>query len=93
MMMNEEVVILLAEDDPGHAALIEKSLRRAGVTNDMIRLADGQETLEFLFRRGEGRKRKHEAPYVLLLDIRMPKVDGWRCYGSSNRTANCGSCR
>jgi CheY-like chemotaxis protein len=76
MMMNEEVVILLAEDDPGHAALIEKSLRRAGVTNDMIRLADGQETLEFLVRRGEGRKRKHEAPYVLLLDIRMPKVDG-----------------
>lgn len=76
MIMKDEVVIVIAEDDPGHAALIEKNLRRAGITNDIVRLPDGQEALDFLFCRGTGRKREHETPYVLLLDIRMPKVDG-----------------
>jgi CheY-like chemotaxis protein len=75
-MMQDEVVILVAEDDPGHATLIEKNLRRAGVQNQIIRLADGQETLDFLFCRGDGPHRDRRAPYVLLLDIRMPKVDG-----------------
>ena len=75
-MMQDEVVILVAEDDPGHAALIEKNLRRAGIRNDIIRLADGQEALDFLFCRGEGLHRDRRVPYILLLDIRMPKVDG-----------------
>ncbi len=74
--MKEQVVILIAEDDPGHAVLIEKNLRRAGINNKIIRFADGHETLDFLFRRGEGPQREPGTAYVLLLDIRMPKVDG-----------------
>ena len=74
--MTREVVILIAEDDAGHARLIEKNLTRAGLSNRVERFENGQEILDFLFRRGTGRLRTPETPYLLLLDIRMPKVDG-----------------
>ena len=74
--MKEEVVILVVEDDNGHARLIDKNLRRAGIGNQLLRFQDGQQILDFLFRRGEGRKREDDAPYLLLLDIRIPKIDG-----------------
>jgi len=74
--MKEEVVILIVEDDDGHARLIEKNLRRASIKNEMLRFADGQQILDFLFRRGEGRQREDLTPYLLLLDIRIPKIDG-----------------
>jgi CheY-like chemotaxis protein len=73
---NREVVILVAEDDSGHARLIEKNLTRGGLGNPMVRFDNGQAVLDFLFRRGPGRHRASEMPYLLLLDIRMPKVDG-----------------
>lgn len=75
--MKESVVLLIAEDDPGHAILIEENLRRAGIANEIRRFPDGQQVLDFLFRRGNGPHRKHKTPYVLLLDIRMPKLDGY----------------
>jgi CheY-like chemotaxis protein len=74
--MKEEVVVLIVEDDDGHARLIEKNLRRACINNEILRFADGQQILDFLFRRGEGRQREDCAPYLLLLDIRIPKIDG-----------------
>lgn len=74
--MNTEVVILIAEDDEGHAGLIRKNLARAGIVNELMHFKDGQETLDFLFQKGEGRKRQSGAAYVLLLDVRMPKVGG-----------------
>lgn len=74
--MNKEVTILVAEDDAGHAGLIRKNLTRAGIVNEILHFSDGQETLDFLFRRGAGVQRKPDAAYVLLLDIRMPKVNG-----------------
>jgi CheY-like chemotaxis protein len=74
--MKKEVIVLIAEDDDGHATLIEKNLRRAGLLNEIIRFKDGQETLDFLFEKGKGSHRKHDMAYLLLLDIRMPKVDG-----------------
>jgi CheY-like chemotaxis protein len=74
--MKKEVIVLIAEDDDGHATLIEKNLKRAGLLNEIIRFKDGQETLDFLFEKGKGVHRKHDMAYLLLLDIRMPKVDG-----------------
>ncbi len=74
--MQRNVVILIADDDAGHARLVEKNLARAGLNNQIFRFADGQEILDFLFRRGSGTKREPKTPYLLLLDIRMPKVDG-----------------
>jgi CheY-like chemotaxis protein len=74
--MNHEVIILVAEDDEGHAGLIRKNLGRAGVTNEIVHFRDGQEILDFLFGQGKGWHRQPEKSYILLLDIRMPKVDG-----------------
>jgi CheY-like chemotaxis protein len=71
-----EVVILIAEDDDGHARLIEKNLSRAGLHNRIERFENGQVVLDFLFRRGSGARRAMDTPYLLLLDIRMPQVDG-----------------
>ncbi len=74
--MKQEVVILIAEDDEGHAGLIRKNLTRAGIVNEVLHFRDGQEILDFLFKRGQGIKRESGRAYILLLDIRMPKLDG-----------------
>jgi len=75
-MLKEEMVILIAEDDEGHATLIKKNLVRSGILNQMIHFKDGDETLDFLLKRGKGPHRKSGSHYLLLLDIRMPRVDG-----------------
>ncbi|MDR3405067.1 MAG: response regulator [Chthoniobacter sp.] len=74
--MSELPTILITEDDDGHAFLIEDSLRRAGIDVPFLRFSDGQEVLDFLFGRTEKPKFERGQPYLLLLDIRMPKVDG-----------------
>ena len=74
--MTHEVVIIIAEDDTGHARLIEKNLARVGLHNPIQRFENGQEVLDFFFRRGSGPHRRPDTSYLLLLDIRMPKVDG-----------------
>ena len=74
--MKEEGVIILAEDDTGHANLISRNLKRAGLANGILHFKDGQEVLDFLFRKGDGPHRQSDTAYLLLLDIRMPKVDG-----------------
>lgn len=73
--MTKEVVILIADDDAGHARLIQKNLQRAGLHNPAEWFENGQDILDFLFQRGD-RVRSKDAFYLLLLDIRMPKVDG-----------------
>jgi CheY-like chemotaxis protein len=74
--MNHEVIILIAEDDDGHAELIKKNLVRAGIVNTIIHFRDGEEVINYLFRRGDGPHRNSGDAFVLLLDIRMPKMDG-----------------
>lgn len=76
MTMNSDVVILITDDDSGHTRLIEKNLERAGLRNPRKLFTNGQEVLDFLFRRGQAPHRDPGTPYLLLLDIRMPKVDG-----------------
>jgi CheY-like chemotaxis protein len=70
------VTVLIAEDDDGHAELIQDLLREVGLTNAMIRFRDGQETLDFLLGRNGHSAPQTGAGYLLLLDIRMPRVDG-----------------
>lgn len=74
--MHNAPVVLIAEDDEGHAILIQQTLRDAGLGNRILHFTDGQAILDFLFRRGPGPQRDLNLPYVLLLDIRMPKVNG-----------------
>jgi CheY-like chemotaxis protein len=70
------VTILMAEDDDGHAVLIQSALRDAGLINPVVRFSDGQEILDFL----EGPKGvpaiQQGQAFLLLLDINMPRVDG-----------------
>jgi CheY-like chemotaxis protein len=74
--MTTDTVILVAEDDLGHFALIKKNLWRSCVYSDILHFKDGQEILDFLFSRNGEHKISPNTSYILLLDIRMPKVDG-----------------
>jgi CheY-like chemotaxis protein len=74
--MKQDTVILHAEDDDGHATLTRMALREVGVNNQIIRFRDGQKTLDFLFGTGQGPSREADVHYLLLLDLRMPMVDG-----------------
>jgi CheY-like chemotaxis protein len=74
--MNRLHTILIADDDDGHAFLIEDNLRRGGVETNFLRFSDGQEVLDFLFGRTNDPAFHPDEGYLLLLDIRMPKVDG-----------------
>jgi CheY-like chemotaxis protein len=72
MSKAQHVTILLAEDDPGHARLIEKNLRRSNITNTIVHVSDGQQAIDYLF--GDG------CPSLLLvlLDLNMPVLDGYQ---------------
>lgn len=74
--MAKEVVILIADDDPGHVRLVERNLEHAGIRNRVLRFSDGQAVLDFLQGRSPVRAGVQDQPYLLLLDIRMPRLDG-----------------
>ncbi|MBI4844582.1 MAG: response regulator [Nitrospirae bacterium] len=74
--MKNDATILIAEDDDGHAGLLTKNFRRAGLRNKTMLFSDGEEILEFLFGESRSQHVKDGEAYVLILDIRMPKVDG-----------------
>ena len=73
--MTNDTVILIAEDDAGHFQLIKRNLWMNCIDNDIRQFKDGQEVLDFLFRKTKGAGRRENCRYVLLLDIRMPKVN------------------
>ena len=76
--LKQSVVIMLAEDDEGHRLLIRENLRAGGIVNDMIEVSDGQEALDYLTRRGHYQDAdKFPRPGLILLDIKMPKIDGF----------------
>lgn len=69
------VTILMAEDDDGHAMLVKRRLESAGAQNPVIRFRDGQEAWDFLSGAAKPGLETGKA-YLLLLDIRMPRMDG-----------------
>jgi CheY-like chemotaxis protein len=75
-MPRNALTIVLAEDDDGHALLVERNLRRAGVTNQITRVRDGQDALDYIRAEGDHARRQRSGPLLLLLDIRMPRLDG-----------------
>lgn len=72
----EALTILLAEDDEGHAHLILRNLQRSGLRNEVVHVTDGQQALDYVHRRGMFAERSTGKPILLLLDIKMPRVDG-----------------
>ena len=70
------MVILIAEDDTGHFHLIKKNLWLTCVDSDIVQFKNGQEVLDFLYKTDTEGCFEDSKRYILLLDIRMPKVDG-----------------
>lgn len=81
MFEMQEVTILLVEDDPGHARLIEKNLRRSKITNEIVTLGDGQRALEYLRGEGEYAGSERASPLLVLLDLNLPLLDGYQVLG------------
>ena len=76
-MNDNKVEILLVEDNPHDAELTIRTLRKANLANQLIHLHDGAEALDFLFAKGRYTDRNiGNRPKVILLDIKMPKIDG-----------------
>lgn len=74
--MNELGRILLAEDDPRDVELTLSALAEYKLANDVVVARDGEEALDYVFRRGRFASRPEGHPVVVLLDLKMPKVDG-----------------
>jgi CheY-like chemotaxis protein len=78
MTTHQPITVLLAEDDPGHAVLIEKNLRRAGITCEIITVNDGQAAIDFLLKRGSFQDSVLTGPLLVLLDLNLPVLDGYQ---------------
>jgi len=68
--------ILLAEDSPADAEMAVDALREARLANPIVHVEDGVEAMDYLLRRGAFADREEGLPAVLLLDIKMPRMDG-----------------
>jgi CheY-like chemotaxis protein len=76
-MIGEPVVVLLVEDNDDHAELVLRQMSDHRIANKVVRLADGQEALDYLFRKGDFENPDSSPrPHVIFLDLRLPKVDG-----------------
>jgi len=73
----EHIEILMVEDNKDDAELILRALKKVNCANHLVHVSDGEEALDFIFARGEYITRQGlNIPKVILLDIKMPKVDG-----------------
>jgi CheY-like chemotaxis protein len=76
-MNGEPLIILLVEDNPDHAEMIVRSLLEHRVANDIQHVLDGESALNYLFRRENFTDpEKSPRPHVILLDLRLPRIDG-----------------
>lgn len=76
-MTGEPFLILLVEDDPAHAEIVRRNLEDLRVANRIVHVTDGQAALDYLFRRGGWTDPEASPrPGMVLLDLRLPKVDG-----------------
>jgi CheY-like chemotaxis protein len=76
-MKAEPGLILLVEDDPAHAEIVRRNLSGSRYANRLMHLSDGQAALDYLFQRYEFSAPAHSPrPGLILLDLRLPKVDG-----------------
>src|SRR3712207_2196350 len=68
--------ILLVEDDPNDVELTLSALAENGLANEVVVTRDGEQALDYLFRRRAYASREEGNPTVMLLDLKLPKVDG-----------------
>ncbi|MFV1952029.1 MAG: response regulator [Nitrospinota bacterium] len=76
-MDSKFINILLVEDNPDHIIFTKEALEENGVVHEIYVVEDGQEALDYLYQKGEYiDKKKSPRPGLILLDIKLPKVDG-----------------
>ena len=81
--MNDQrpVNIVMIEDDEGHARLIEKNIRRAGINNEICHFTNGGDALDYLMNHNDGPKLN--GPALVLLDLNLPGSTGWELLRTS----------
>lgn len=72
----EAIEILLVEDSDADAEMIVRALRKSNLVNKVVRLRDGVEAIEFVFREGVYQQRGGGQPRLILLDLKMPRLGG-----------------
>jgi CheY-like chemotaxis protein len=88
MFEDQAPTLVVVEDDPGHARLIERNLRRAQVPYPLVLLRDGQAALDFLVPAQEGPgTRQPSQPYLVLLDLNLPGCPGLEVLARLKRNA------
>ena len=76
-MTGEPIFVMLVEDNADHAELVIRTLEEHRIANKVRHFLDGQSALDYLFRRAEYANQPHSPrPHVILLDLRLPRVDG-----------------
>lgn len=76
-MRGEPINVLLVEDDPAHAEIVRRNFETFRIANCLKHVWDGEEALDYLFHRGKfSDRRESPRPGVILLDLRLPKIDG-----------------
>jgi CheY-like chemotaxis protein len=68
--------VLLAEDDEGHATLVRRNLKRAGLHTPLVHVRDGQELLDYVHRRSPWQERTPLQAVAIVLDLNMPRLGG-----------------
>jgi len=85
----QPIVVLLVEDNDAHAELVQRSLENHRVANKVIHLADGEMAVNYLLQRAPyADPKQHPRPCVVLLDLRLPKVDGLEVLKTIKTTAD-----
>ncbi len=73
----EPLILLLVEDNDAHAEMVKRSFEQHEIANVIQHVDDGQKALDYIFREGEySDQKKYPSPHCILLDLRLPKVDG-----------------
>jgi two-component system response regulator len=75
-VLDETKVILLVEDNPDDEALTLRAFAKNNIGNRIVISRDGAEALDWLFKRGQHAERSEPEPQIVLLDLKLPKVDG-----------------
>ncbi len=78
MFPNTFATLVLIEDDAGHARLIERNLRRAQVSHDLVVFHEGEEALDYLSTQRGGVGRQPDRSFLVLLDLNLPGLDGYQ---------------